>query len=111
MSEISPVNIQHIVQMGTATEKLQHSLQNLPHAHGQHQNEERKTTDEIKRLSVQDPELTNQSNTVNPDGSQGKQSRKENRNPDSELDEGEETFTKKMAALEENQGKTIDVVI
>ncbi len=111
MSGISPVNIQHIVQMGTATEKLQHTLQNLPQAHGQHQNEERKTADEIKRLSVQKAELGNQSNTVNPDGSKGKQPRRENRNNPSDLNKEEENYKKKITALEGNQGKTIDVVV
>jgi len=79
MSEISPVNIQHIVQMGTATEKLQHSLQNLPHAHGQNQKEERKIADELKRLSVQKSELSNQSNNIDPDGAGGNQFRKKNK--------------------------------
>lgn len=109
MSGISPVNIQHIVQMGTATEKVQHNLQNLPHAHGQLQTEERKVSDELKRLSVQNSELSNQSNNVDPEGSGGNQFRKKNNN--SELDSEEEAYKKKMSALEENQGGTINVMI
>ncbi|GJL78250.1 MAG: hypothetical protein NPINA01_12390 [Nitrospinaceae bacterium] len=111
MSGISPVNIQHIVQMGTATEKLQHTLQNIPQAHGQHQNEERKIADEAKRSSVQDPELSNESNSVNPEGSKGNQSRKDNEDNPSDLDAEEEAYKKKVIALEAFQGKTIDVVI
>ncbi len=109
MSSISPVNIQHIVQMGTATEKVQHNLQNLPQATALHQNEERKFTDELKRLSVQNSELSNQSNDVNPEGSGGNQYRKQNKNPD--LDSEEEAYKKKVAALEQNQGRTINVTI
>jgi hypothetical protein len=107
MAAISPVNIQHIVQMGTATEKVQHNLQNLPHAHGQHQNEERKVADELKRLSVQNSELSKQSNNVDPDGSGSNRFRRQNKEPDSE----EEAYKKKMSALEENQGTTINVMI
>ncbi|MDA0690463.1 MAG: hypothetical protein O3A78_00715 [Nitrospinae bacterium] len=109
MSGISPVNIQHIVQMGTATEKVQHNLQNLPHANGQHQNEERKISDELKRLSVQNSELSNQSNNVDPDGSGANQFRKKNKKPD--LDSEDEAYKRKMSALEENQGGTINVMI
>lgn len=109
MSGISPVNIQHIVQMGTATEKVQHNLQNLPHAQGQLQTEERKIADELKRLSVQNSELSNQSSNVDPEGSGGNQFRKKNSN--SELDSEEEAYKKKMSALEENQGGIINVMI
>ena len=109
MSGISPVNIQHIVQMGTATEKVQHNLQNLPHANGQHQNEERKISDELKRLSVQNSELSNQPNNVDPDGSGANQFRKKNKKPD--LDSEDEAYKRKMSALEENQGGTINVMI
>ena len=109
MSSIAPTNIQHIVQMATATEKLQHTLQNLPHTNGQHNEEERKIADEKKRLSVQDPELANQSNTVDPEGSKGNQSGGKNQNDPSDMEE--ETYKKKISALEENQGKTINVVI
>lgn len=111
MSSIAPVNIQHIVQMGTATEKLQHTLQNVPHANGQITQEERKIADEKKRSSVQDPELANPSNTVDPEGSKGGQPRGKNRNNPSNLETGEETCKKKIGVLEENQGKTIDVVV
>lgn len=109
MSGISPVNIQHIVQMGTATEKVQHNLQNVPHANGQHQNEERKISDELKRLSVQNSELSNQSGNVDPDGAGGNQFRKKNKR--SELDSEEGAYKKKMSALEESQGGIINVVI
>ena len=56
MSGISPTNIQFIQQMGTATEKVQHALQNVAHAAGQQHKEERKVSDEVKRTSVQNTE-------------------------------------------------------
>ena len=102
MSGISPVNIQHIVQMGTATE---HDL--IYWMGGTR--EERKIADELKRLSVQNSELSNQSNNVDPEGSGGNQFRKKNKNP--ELESEEEAYKKKMSALEENQGGTINVMI
>ena len=111
MSGISPVNIQHIVQMGTATEKVQHNLQNIPHANGQHQNEERKISDELKRLSVQNSELSNQSNNVDPDGSGANQFRKKNKEPESNSEESDEVYKNKISALENGQGRTINVVV
>ena len=109
MASIAPLTIQHIVQMGTATEKLQHTLQNLPLSNGQHNQEERKIADEQKRFSIQKPELANPSNTVDSNGSQGKQHRRKRKTSD--LEQEEEKYKRTIKALEENQGKTIDVVV
>jgi hypothetical protein len=111
MSGISPVNIQHIVQMGTATEKVQHNLQNLPNAHAQHQTEERKTIDEAKRLSVQNSELSNQSSDVDPDGSGANQFRKKNKKPELNSEVDEEVYKNKIATLQTGQGRKINVVV
>jgi len=110
MSSISPINIQHILQMGTATEKLQHSLQNIPHAAGQQHKEERKTSDEIKRTTVQNAEQSNQSTTVNPDGTRRNQTGKKNKNPPSDVEENA-SIKKKTLAPENDQGTTINLVV
>jgi hypothetical protein len=47
------VNTQQIMQMGTHTEKLQHTIQSLPNVTTQQANAEREVTDEIKRTEVQ----------------------------------------------------------
>jgi hypothetical protein len=50
------VNIQQVMQMGTHTEKLQHTIQALPIVTAQQANAEREVTDEMKRTEVQDLE-------------------------------------------------------
>ena len=50
------VNTQQVIQMGTHTEKLQHTIQTLPNVTSQQANSEREVTDEMKRTEVQDPE-------------------------------------------------------
>ena len=50
------VNIQQVMQMGTHTEKLQHTIQTLPNVTAQQANAEREVTDEMKRTEVQDLE-------------------------------------------------------
>jgi hypothetical protein len=107
MSGISPISIQHIQQMGTATEKLQHALQNIPNAAGEQHKEERKVADEIKRTTVQKGEESNQSNTVNPDGSRRKQAGKQN-NPTK--DQENTAITKGETETPENgAGRTINL--
>ncbi len=110
MSSISPTNIQHIQQMGTATEKLQHSLQNIPNAAGQQHKEETKTADEIKRSTVQNAENSNQSNTVNKDGTPHKQARKKNKDRPEE-DEKDSTLKNKTTTAENGQRRTINLIV
>jgi len=50
------VNTQQVMQMGTHTEKLQHTIQILPNVTAQQANLEREVTDEMKRTEVQDLE-------------------------------------------------------
>ncbi len=111
MSSISPTNIQHIQQMGTATQKLQHSLQNIPHAAGQEHKEERKASDEIKRTTVQNAEQSHQSNTVNPEGSRRKQADKKNKNGPSDDEENASIAKRKALKPGNGQGGTINLIV
>ncbi|MBC8288460.1 MAG: hypothetical protein H8E42_13395 [Nitrospinae bacterium] len=54
MPSTPPVNMQQILQMGTHTEKLQHTLQTLPNVTAQQVDKERQQDDELKRSQVQD---------------------------------------------------------
>ena len=54
MLTTSTVNMQQILQMGTHTEKLQHTLQALPNVTAQQVDKEREKDDELKRFQVQD---------------------------------------------------------
>ena len=54
MPSTLPVNMQQVLQMGTHTEKLQHTLQALPNVTAQQVDKEREKDDELKRRQVQD---------------------------------------------------------
>ncbi len=54
MPSTTPVNMQQVLQMGTHTEKLQHTLQALPNVTAQQLDKEREQGDELKRRQVQD---------------------------------------------------------
>lgn len=111
MSSIAPTSIQQIQQMGTATEKLQHSLQNIPNAAGQQHKEERKVSDEVKRTTVQNAEESNQSNTINPDGTRRKSAdRKSKKNP-AEDDENVSSIKKEALAPRSGQGSKINLIV
>lgn len=111
MSGISPTNIQHIQQMGTATEKLQHSLQNIPHAAGQQHKEERKTSDEIKRTTVQSAEESNLSNTVNKDGTRRKRGDRKSKNLSAKDPENTPITKGNTPAPENGHGRNINLVV
>ena len=53
MPSTPSVNLQQILQMGTHTEKLQHTIQNLSNVTAQQVDTERQRTDELKRNEVQ----------------------------------------------------------
>ena len=54
MPSTPSVNMQQVLQMGTHTEKLQHTLQTLPNVTAQQVDKERQQDDELKRSQVQD---------------------------------------------------------
>ena len=54
MPSTLPVNMQQILQMGTHTEKIQHTLQALSNVTAQQIDKEREKDDELKRHQVQD---------------------------------------------------------
>ena len=111
MSGISPTNIQHIMQVGTATEKLQHSLQNIPHAAGQQHKEERKVSDEANGQRSRNSEESNQSTTVNSDGSRRKQADKKNKPSSQEDPENSSTAKDNIPVPENGHGRTINLVV
>ena len=53
MPSTLPVNMQQVLQMGTHTEKLQHTLQALSNVTAQQVDSEREKDDELKRHQVQ----------------------------------------------------------
>ena len=68
MPTTGTINTQQILQMGTLTEKLQHTMQHLPSTTAQQIQDEQVTVNELKQVEVQDPEQTEASGPTNPDG-------------------------------------------
>ena len=58
MPTTPPVNTQQVLQMGTHTEKLQHTMQTQPTVVAQQVDKERQLADELKRRQVQDMDPT-----------------------------------------------------
>ncbi|KMP10934.1 hypothetical protein UR09_03845 [Candidatus Nitromaritima sp. SCGC AAA799-A02] len=75
MPTTGTINTQQILQMGTMTEKLQQTMQQLPATTGQQLQEEQVNIDEVKRQEVQDPENLEAANPSNPEGRRRRQAR------------------------------------
>ena len=54
MPTTGTVNTQQVLQMGTLTEKLQHTLQQLPTTTGQQLQDEQVATNELKQIEEKD---------------------------------------------------------
>ena len=68
MSITGTVNTQQVIQMGTITDKLQHTLQQLPITTSQQIQDEQKVQDDLKKIEIQDPENIEKPSSSNPEG-------------------------------------------
>ena len=87
MPTTGTVNTQQILQMGTLTEKLQHTLQHLPVTTGQQLQDEQVAINELKQIEIQDPENIEAANSTDPEGKRRREIRlrtKSNQDDDSE---------------------------
>ena len=88
MPSTLPVNTQQVLQMGTHTEKLQHTMQNLPNVVAQQVDKERQVADELKRRQVQDLDPSSYIEETDPHTKQKKRVIvKKNNDPDDETPE------------------------
>ena len=79
MPTTGTINTQQILQMGTLTEKLQHTMQHLPSTNAQQIQDEQVTVNELKQVEVQDPEQTEASGPTNPEGKRRREIRLRNK--------------------------------
>ena len=79
MPTTGTINTQQILQMGTLTEKLQHTMQHLPSTSAQQIQDEQVTVNELKQVEVQDPEQTEASGPTNPEGKRRREIRLRNK--------------------------------
>ena len=62
------INTQQLIQMGTHTEKLQHTLQHLPATTGQQLQDEQIALNDLKKYEIQDPDHLEAANPTDPEG-------------------------------------------
>ena len=79
MPTTGTVNTQQILQMGTLTEKLQHTLQQLPTTTGQQLQDEQVATNELKQIEVQEPNNIEASDSTSPEGKRRREVRLRNK--------------------------------
>ena len=79
MPTTGTINTQQILQMGTLTEKLQHTMQHLPSTSAQQIQDEQVTVNELKQVEVQDPEQTEASSPTNSEGKRRREIRLRNK--------------------------------
>ena len=79
MPTTGTVNTQQILQMGTLTEKLQHTLQHLPATTGQQLQDEQVAISELKQIEIQDPDNIEASSSTNPEGKRRREVRLRNK--------------------------------
>jgi hypothetical protein len=68
MSITGTVNTQQVIQMSTVTDKLQHTLQQLPVTTGQQIQDEQIVQNDLKKIEIQDPENIEKASSSNPEG-------------------------------------------
>ena len=69
------INTQQLIQMGTHTEKLQHTLQHLPATTGQQLQDEQIVLNELKQYEIQDPDNLEEANPTDPEGKRRRETR------------------------------------
>ena len=92
MPTTETVNTQQLLQMGTLTEKLQHTIQHLPSVTGQQLQDEEVSVNELKQIEIQDPDIIEESNSTNPESRRRREIRLRNKSP--QVDELEGSFSK-----------------
>lgn len=109
MPVIEPVNLQQVLQMSSAVEKVQ-AQQVLQLAADQIQDQERVLLDEKKRTELQDPEEANPNEPTHPDGP-GRRRRLRIKNPAQNADEEGKGSVRPQDTVEDTQGSHLDIVV
>ena len=109
MPVIQPTNLQQVLQMSSAVEKVQ--TQQVQHlAADQIQDQERDLLDEVKRTELQDPEESNPTEPTHPDGS-GRRRRLRIKKSVEKADIIEERDMSPKGPAEGSKGTHLDIVV
>ena len=113
MPTTGTINTQQLIQMGTHTEKLQHTLQHLPSTTGQQLQEEQIAVNESKQIEVQDPENLEATNPTDPEGKRRREARL--RRKSAQDDDIHESLTKSPKDNPSNgaphQGRQVNITV
>jgi len=110
MPVIEPINLQQVLQMSSAVEKVQ-TQQVLQLAADQIQNQERALENEAKRTELQDPEGSNPTEPTNPDEKGRGRRRLRFKKPGENADEEGKGNQPPRGTLEGSQGTNLDIVV
>ncbi len=110
MPVIEPTNMQQVLQMSSAVEKVQ-AQQVLHLAADQIQNQERVLLDEAKRTELQDPEGTNPAEPTNPDESGRGRRRLRFKKTTQNADKEGKGNLPPRGTVGESQGSNLDIVV
>ena len=110
MPVIEPTNLQQVLQMSSAVEKVQ--AQQVQHlAADQIQDQERALLDEAKRTELQDPESSDPIEPTHPDESRRGKGRIRFKKPGQNADEEGKGNLPPQGTVEESQGSNLDIVV
>ena len=110
MPVIEPTNLQQVLQMSSAVEKVQ--AQQVQHlAADQIQDQERALLDEAKRTELQDPEGSDPVEPTHPDESRRGKRRIRFKKPGQNADEEGKGNLPPQGTVEESQGSNLDIVV
>lgn len=110
MPVIEPTNLQQVLQMSSAVEKVQ-TQQVLQLAADQIQNQERALLDEAKRTELQDPEGSNPAEPTNPDENGRGRKRLRFKKTGENADEEGKGNQPPRGTLKNRQGTILDIVV
>ena len=110
MPVIEPTNLQQVLQMSSAVEKVQ--AQQVQHLAVDHINDqERALLDEAKRTELQDPEDSNPTEPTHPDESGRGKRRLRFKKTHQNADEEGKGNLPPQGTMEESQGGNLDIVV
>jgi hypothetical protein len=110
MSVIEPTNLQQVLQMSSAVQKVQ--AQQVQHlAADQIQDQERVLLDEAKRTELQDPEGSNPAEPIHPDEKGRGRRRLRFKKTGQNADEKGKGSLPPQGTMEASQGSNLDIVV
>ncbi len=110
MPVIEPTNLQQVLQMSSAVEKMQ-AQQVIHLAADQIQDQERVLLDEAKRTELQDPEGSDPAEPTHPDESRRGRKRLRFKKPAQNTDEEGKGNLPPQGTVEDSQGSNLDIVV